>query len=218
MGITTTKLKTLIRCTAVSLTASLACANVAIAINLRGAGATFPLPLYERYFQEYQEQKGIQVNYKGVGSGAGIRGFIGEIVDFAGSDAVPNSEEQSQMERGLLMIPTAGGAVAIIYNLDGVIDLRLSRDVVGKIFTGQIKNWKQVDVRLPNQEIKVIVRQDSSGTTNIFTTFLSVVTKGKLQASKKPDWGFSVYGQGYGNGGVAARIKQTVRSDRLRSR
>ncbi|MDY7015856.1 MAG: substrate-binding domain-containing protein, partial [Cyanobacteriota bacterium] len=106
---------------------------IAEAITLNGAGASFPKPLYDRYFAEIAEETDIKVNYEAIGSGGGIRQFIADTVDFAGSDAVPKEEEQDDMTKGMILVPTAGGAVAVIYNLPGVGEVELSRDVLPKI-------------------------------------------------------------------------------------
>ncbi len=181
-----------------------------VAQSLSGAGASFPAPLYERYFSEYKKATGVTVNYNSVGSGAGIRQFIGETVDFGASDVAPSSSEKAQMKRGVTLVPTAGGAVAVIYNLPGKSDVKISRDVLGKIFSGQITNWKQVSPGLPDKSIKVVVRADGSGTTEIFTSHLSAISpsfKAKVGASKEPNWGFTVL-KGPKNDGVAALVKQ----------
>lgn len=182
----------------------------AFAQSINGAGATFPAPLYQRYFSDYQKQTGVTVNYNAVGSGAGIRQFIAGTVDFGASDAAPSSSEKSQMKNGLLLVPTAGGAVAVVYNLAGVNNVQLTRDELGKIFSGQITNWNQVDPKLPNKPIKVVVRADGSGTTEVFTSALSAQSptfKSKVGASKEPNWGFTVL-KGPKNDGVAALVKQ----------
>jgi phosphate transport system substrate-binding protein len=181
-----------------------------VAQTLNGAGASFPAPLYQRYFAEYKKATGTTVNYNSVGSGAGIRQFIGETVDFGATDAAPTSSEKSQMKRGVTLVPTAGGAVAVIYNLPGVNNVQISRDALGKIFSGQITNWKQVNPSLPDKPIKVVARADGSGTTEIFTSHLSAVSptfKSKVGASKDPNWGFTVL-KGPKNDGVAALVKQ----------
>jgi phosphate transport system substrate-binding protein len=182
----------------------------AFAQKLNGAGATFPAPLYQRYFSDYQKQTGVTVNYNAVGSGAGIRQFIAGTVDFGASDAAPSSSEKGQMKNGLILVPTAGGAVAVVYNLAGVNNVQLTRDELGKIFSGQITNWNQVDSKLPNKPIKVVVRADGSGTTEVFTSALSAISptfKSRVGTSKEPNWGFTVL-KGPKNDGVAALVKQ----------
>ncbi len=183
----------------------------AVAQTLSGAGASFPRPLYERYFSEFKKETGVTVNYNSIGSGGGIRQFIADSVDFAGTDAPPKSGEISKMGNGMIMVPTAGGAVAVAYNLSGVSNLQLSREMLGKIFAGEVKSWNQVNSSLPNKPIKVVVRADSSGTTYIFTRHLSTISSSfnsKVGTDKAPNWpgGFL---SGPKNDGVAALIKQT---------
>ena len=115
------------------------------------------------------------------------------------------------MKDGVLLVPTAGGAVAVVYNLPGVKGLQIKRDILPKIFSGEITNWKQVDSKLPDKPIRVAVRADGSGTTEIFTSHLSAASptfKSKVGASKEPNWGFTVL-KGPKNDGVAALVKQT---------
>lgn len=183
----------------------------AIAQTLTGAGASFPAPLYQRYFAEYKKQTDVTVNYNSVGSGAGIRQFIGGTVDFGATDVPPSASEKAQMKKGLVLVPTAGGAVAVVYKLNGVNNLQISRDMLGKIFSGQVTNWKQVNSSLPSKPIRVVVRADGSGTTEIFTSHLSAISstfRSKIGASKEPNWGFNVL-KGPKNDGVAALVKQT---------
>lgn len=195
---------------AAAVVLSLSSMGQAIAGTLNGAGASFPAPLYQRYFAEYKKATGNTVNYNSVGSGAGIRQFIGGTVDFGASDAPVKPDERAKMKRGLIMVPTAGGAVAVVYNLPGQ-KVQLSRTALGKIFTGELKTWNQVDSKLPNTPIRVVVRADGSGTTDIFTSHLSAISptfRSKIGAGKAPNWGFQVI-KGPKNDGVAAAVKQT---------
>ncbi|MBR8832070.1 MAG: Phosphate-binding protein PstS [Chroococcopsis gigantea SAG 12.99] len=195
----------------VSVTVVIGSVGQAVAQSLSGAGATFPAPLYQRYFSDYKNSTGTTVNYNAVGSGAGIRQFIAGTVDFGASDVAPSASEKSQMKSGLTLVPTAGGAVAVVYNIAGVNNLQLSRANLAKIFSGEITKWNQVDSKLPNKPIKVVVRADGSGTTEIFTSHLSAISggfKSKVGASKEPNWGFTVL-KGPKNDGVAALVKQT---------
>ncbi|MBD2578013.1 phosphate ABC transporter substrate-binding protein PstS [Oscillatoria sp. FACHB-1406] len=196
--------------TTLALSAS-AFSAIAQAITLNGAGASFPKPLYDRYFAEIKSKKDIQVNYEAIGSGGGIRQFIADTVDFAGSDAVPKSTEKDQMKKGVLMVPTAGGAVAVIYNLPGVNNLQISRDILPKIFLGEITNWKQVAPNLPDKPIRVVVRSDGSGTTEIFTGHLAAISptfNQKVGENKAPTWPGQTLG-GEKNAGVAAVVQRT---------
>jgi phosphate transport system substrate-binding protein len=190
-------------------------------VVLTGAGASFPKFLYDRYFPAFKQETGITINYEGVGSGAGLRQFIGATVDFAGSDVLLKPEQASQIERGMVAIPTAGGAIAVIYNLEGVDNLKLSRQNLVDIFTGNIQSWSDPriaennpDVRLPDAEIKPVVRADASGTTYIFSNHLSTLSdafKAEVGTSLTPKWreGFLTARE---NAGITAMIKQTPNS------
>jgi phosphate transport system substrate-binding protein len=170
---------------------------IAAAISLTGARATFPVPLYERYIAEFQRKNpGIKISYQGVGSGAGIRQVIAGVIDFGGSDAAMTDAEISRVNRGVILVPTAGGAVAAVFNLPGVSNLKLSRSVLPEIFGGRITRWNDPKiakdnpgVNLPNSAIKTVVRADSSGTTFIFTNHLAKVSpyfKGRIGVSTAP--------------------------------
>lgn len=192
---------------------------IAKAQTLNGAGATFPVPLYERYFAEFKKKNpGITVNYQGIGSGGGIKQVIAGTVDFGGSDAAMTDEQIAAVDKGVLLVPTAGGAVAVVYNLPDVNDLKLSRSVLPDIFVGKITRWndKRIaadnpDVKLPNIPIRTAVRADSSGTTFIFTNHLSAINpyvKGRIGANTAPKWPKAAL-RGKGNPGVAALVGQT---------
>lgn len=204
-------LRRVVTASVVTVAVSFASVGAAIAQTLNGAGASFPAPLYQRYFAEYEKETGVRVNYNSVGSGAGIRQFIAGTVDFAGSDAPPEQSEISQMNRGVVMVPTAGGAVAVVYNLQGVGNLQISRDALAKIFSGEFTNWKQVNSSLPDKPIRVVVRADGSGTTYIFTSHLSAISsafRSRIGANKAPNWGFNTL-SGPKNDGVAAVVQRT---------
>ncbi|MBZ8180445.1 phosphate ABC transporter substrate-binding protein PstS [Oscillatoria salina] len=182
-------------------------------ITLNGAGASFPKPLYDRYFNEIRQKKGLRVNYEAIGSGGGIKQFIADTVDFAGSDAPPEQGEKSQMKKGMVMVPTAGGAVAVVYNLPGVSNLKLSRETLPAIFEGKITRWNDSrisadnpGVNLPNKPIRVAVRSDGSGTTYIFTSHLNAIGS-SIAADKAPSWPGTTLG-GAKNAGVAAVVQQ----------
>lgn len=183
--------------------------NLVNAQLIKGAGASFPKILYQRYQTEYEQETGINFKYSPIGSGGGIRSFIEQAVDVGSSTLIPTPVEKSQMENGLLTIPTAGGAIAIVYNLKNVTtDIKLSRQQLAKIFTGQIGNWSQISPRLPNKKIQVITRSDSSGTTFLLTKYLNKVSNGKIAASRKPDWGFDIYAQHLQDSGVAGEVRR----------
>jgi phosphate transport system substrate-binding protein len=189
------------------------------ATQLNGAGATFPAPLYSAYFRAFQEESGIQVNYQAVGSGAGIRQVIAGTVDFGGTDAFMTADQIGQVgDRGVILVPTAGGAVAVVYNLPGVSGLRLSSTVLPDIFAGQITRWNDPrivadnpGVTLPDLPIRSVVRADSSGTTSIFTNHLSAISpyfQGRIGAGTAPRWTTNPI-RANGNPGVAAQVQRT---------
>ncbi|MGK7920649.1 MAG: phosphate ABC transporter substrate-binding protein PstS [Trichodesmium sp.] len=190
----------------------------AIAQTIEGAGASFPAPLYERYFQQFKQDTGIIVNYNSVGSGKGIESFLEDTVDFAGTDAPPVKAEIEQMPKGLVMVPTAGGAVAVVYNLPGVTEIKLSQSVLPYIFAGKITKWNDrriakdnPGVELPDLPIKTVVRADGSGTTFIFSRHLSAASpifSREVGAYRKPEWPGNPL-EGEKNDGVAALVKET---------
>ncbi len=204
------------------MTLSVALAMVACGGNanngqeLSGAGATFPLPFYNVVFEQFSQINGDQVAYGGIGSGGGIRNLRDKIIDFAGSDAFLSDKEMAEMDQ-VVHIPTCMGAVVVAYNLDGVNELKLSGEIIADIFAGEIKMWNDErlvalnpDVKLPAEAIIPVYRSDGSGTTFVFTDYLTKVS---------PMWA-SKYGSGKsvnfplgqaakGNPGVAGVIKQT---------
>lgn len=189
--------------------------TIAQALTLNGAGATFPKPLYDRYFAEFSKKNpDLKVNYEAIGSGGGIKQLTAGTVDFAGSDAAMTDDEISKVSKGVVMVPTAGGAVALVYNLPGIRNLKLSRTVLPAIFTGKITRWSDAKiaadnpgVNLPNKPIRVVVRSDSSGTSFIFTNYLSALDS-SIKADKAPTWNGNPL-SGKGNPGVAALVQQT---------
>ncbi len=188
-------------------------------VTLSGAGATFPQPLYERYIKEFRKaHPDIKVNYQSNGSGAGVKAAIAGTVDFGASDAAMTDEEIARTPSGIVMVPTAGGAVAVSYNLPGVKGLKISNKVLGEIFSGKITTWNDPQIvadnkglKLPSSAIKPAVRADGSGTSFIFSNYVSFVSPGfksAVGASKEPKWPSSFL-KGKGNQGVAGLIKQT---------
>ena len=187
--------------------------------ELSGAGATFPLPFYNVVFEQFRQANGDQVAYGGIGSGGGVRNLRDKIVDFAGSDAFLSDKEMAEMAP-VVHIPTCMGAVVVAYNLHGVKELKLSGEVIADIFAGNIKMWNNEriaalnpDIKLPSEVIIPVYRSDGSGTTFVFTDYLTKVS---------PVWA-SKYGTGKsvnfpagqaakGNPGVAGVIKQTKNS------
>lgn len=184
--------------------------------ELSGAGATFPLPFYNVVFEQFAGKNGDAVAYGGIGSGGGVRNLRDKIVDFAGSDAFLSDEELAEMP-SMVHVPTCMGAVVVAYNLDGVEELNLTGELVADIFAGEVKMWNDPrlaelnpDAKLPDEPIVPVYRSDGSGTTFVFTDYLTKVS---------PMWA-STYGAGKsvnfpsgqaakGNPGVAGVIKQT---------
>jgi len=184
-------------------------ANAASGQLLKGAGASFSEPLYQRYSAEYERETGVKFKYSAIGSGGGIRLFMNQSVDFGSTTLIPTPIEKNQIKDGLLMVPTGGGSIAIVYNLKDVTsDVKLSREQLGKIFTGQIANWNQVDSRFPNKKIQVVVQSDSSGTTLTLTRYLRKITNGKIEASREPNWGFQVFAAFPQDSQVAAEVRR----------
>ena len=150
--------------------------------ELSGAGATFPLPFYNVVFENFAQVNNDAVAYGGIGSGGGVRNLRDKIVDFAGSDAYLSEKEMADMNP-VIHIPTCMGAVVLAYNLDGVSELKLSGEVIADIFAGNIKMWNDErlsalnpDVTLPNEAIIPVFRSDGSGTTFVFTDYLTKVS------------------------------------------
>lgn len=187
--------------------------------ELSGAGATFPLPFYNMVFEQFGQVNGDQVAYGGIGSGGGIRNLRDKIVDFAGSDAFLSDKEMAEMAP-TVHIPTCMGAVVVAYNLDGVEELKLSGEVIADIFAGEIKMWNDErlvalnpGVALPAEAIIPVYRSDGSGTTFIFTDYLTKVSPAwseKIGAGKSVN--FPSGQAAKGNPGVAAVVKQTKNS------
>ena len=187
--------------------------------ELSGAGATFPLPFYNVVFEKFAEVNGDVVAYGGIGSGGGVRNLRDKIVDFAGSDAFLSDKEMAEMAP-VVHIPTCMGAVVLAYNLDGVKELKLSGEIIADIFAGNIKMWNDErlvalnpGVTLPAESIIPVFRSDGSGTTFVFTDYLTKVSpmwKEKYGAGKSVN--FPSGQAAKGNPGVAGVIKQTKNS------
>jgi phosphate transport system substrate-binding protein len=186
--------------------------------ELLGAGATFPQPLYSKLFDAYNQQYGVKINYQGIGSGGGINQLIKRTVDFGGTDAFMTEKEMKEAGAPVLHVPTCLGAVVVTYNLPGNPKLKFSPDVVADVFMGKITKWNDPriasinpDAKLPDQTISVVHRADGSGTTFIFTEYLSKVSKDwkeKMGVGKSLNWPAGQIGQ-KGNPGVAGYVKQT---------
>ncbi len=184
--------------------------------ELSGAGATFPLPFYNVIFEQFSEVSGNQVAYGGIGSGGGVRNLRDKIVDFAASDAYLSEKEMAEMSP-VVHVPTCMGAVVVAYNLDGVDELNLTGEIIADIFAGKITMWNDEhlvalnpDVRLPAKAIMPVYRSDGSGTTYVFTDYLTKVSpmwKQEFGAGKSVN--FPAGQAAKGNPGVASIIKQT---------
>jgi phosphate transport system substrate-binding protein len=186
--------------------------------DLTGAGATFPYPLYSKWFADYAAKTGVKINYQSIGSGGGIRQLTEGTVDFGASDAPMSDDEMSKLKTPVFHIPTVLGAVVMTYHIDGVTQpLKFTGDVLAKIFSGTITKWNDPAIaalnsgaKLPSQDILVVHRSDGSGTTYIFTDYLSSVSPDWAKApgkGKEIQWPVGIGGKG--NEGVAGQIKQT---------
>jgi phosphate transport system substrate-binding protein len=189
-------------------------------ITLNASGATFPAPLYGRWFSEYGKQHpDVRINYQSVGSGQGIKSFTGGLTDFGASDAAMSDQEIAAVkDGGVVLLPMTAGSIVLSYNLPGVTAaVNLPRDVYPAIFLGEITKWNDPKiaaanpgVTLPNLPITVAYRADGSGTTYNFTNHLATISadfKTKVGSGKQVKFPVGVGGKG--NEGVAALIKQT---------
>jgi len=195
-------------------------AATAQSVDLTGAGATFPYPLYSKWFSDYATKAGVRINYQSIGSGGGIRQLSEQTVDFGASDAPMSDAELSKAKGGkILHFPMVLGAVVVTYNLPEVQKaLRLSGVVLGDIFLGKITKWNDPriaalnpGVKLPSKDILVVHRSDGSGTTFIFTDYLSVAApawKSGPGTGKEVRWPVGLGGKG--NEGVAGQVRQIV--------
>jgi phosphate transport system substrate-binding protein len=186
--------------------------------TLLGAGSTFIYPLFSKMFSEYNQKTGIQVNYQSIGSGGGILQLTNKTVDFGATDGPLNEEQTKKMGVPVLHIPMASGAVVITYNLPGDNNnLNLTPDIIADIYLGKIKQWNDPrivsinkGVNIPAFPILVAHRSDGSGTTNIFTNYLSKVSpewSSKVGSGGAVNWPAGLGGKG--NEGVAGLVKQT---------
>jgi len=195
-----------------------AVAGATAAPTITAAGATFPFPIYSKWFQQYKEKSGIQINYQSIGSGGGIKQLTEGTVDFGASDKPMTDKQIGDMKVKPLHFPTVMGAVVPVYNVEGVTkDLRFTGEALAGIFLGNIKKWNDAaiaganpGVKLPDQPIVVIVRSDGSGTSFVFTDYLSKVSsdwKSKIGADTAVNWPTGLRGKG--NEGVSGLVKQT---------
>jgi len=194
-------------------------AHAGESVTLQGTGATFPAPLYQRWFSDYNKlHPEVQINYQALGSGAGVKQFTEGLVNFGASDAAMTDEEIAAVKDGVVLLPMTAGSIVLGYNLPGApANLKLSREAYAGIFLGKITKWNDPKIaavnagaKLPDTPITVVTRSDGSGTTFVFTTHLAAIN---------PDWksgpgagksvNFPVGVAGKGNPGVTALIKQT---------
>jgi phosphate transport system substrate-binding protein len=187
-------------------------------VKLMGSGASFPAPLYDRWFKEFTHKDDlVTVDYQSVGSGQGVKSFIQGHTDFGASDAAMTDEEIKQAEDNVLLLPMTAGSVVLAYNLENVPALKLTRDAYIGIFLGEIKKWNDPkiaesnpDVSLPDLPIAVVHRSDGSGTTFVFTQHLAAISEAWNSGpgtGKSVEWPTGVGAKG--NEGVSAQIKQT---------
>ena len=171
---------------------------------LNGAGATFPSPIYQRWFQGYATETGNRVNYQSVGSGAGVRQYVAGTVDFGASDEPISSKEASKVKRGVVQIPMVGGTIAVAYNKPGCT-LKLTQKQTVDVFSGTIKDWKALGCAAG--PILVVHRSDGSGTTFAFTNSLDAFGGWKPGVGKSVKWPVGIGGKG--NEGVSGTLKTT---------
>jgi phosphate transport system substrate-binding protein len=187
-------------------------------VKLHGAGASFPAPLYTKWFKTYSRaHDNVQIDYQSVGSGSGVKSFMDKTVDFAASDAAMKPEEIEKVKEGVVLLPMTAGEIVLTYNIPGVKELKLSRKAYSGIFLGNVKTWNDPliaasnpGVQLPASPINVVVRADSSGTTFVFTKHLSAISPEFARSpgtNNMPNW--PVGTRSKGNEGVTASVMTT---------
>jgi phosphate transport system substrate-binding protein len=193
--------------------------NLHAAQKINGAGATFPYPIYSKWFSEYQKtNKEVEFNYQSIGSGGGVKQILAQTVDFGATDAPMTDEELKSAKLPIRHIPTVLGSVAVVYNVKGIASgLKLDGDTLANILMGKITKWNDPAIlklnkkqKLPATDILVVRRSDGSGTTAIFTSYLAEVSKEwkeKIGAGKNINWPVGVGAKG--NEGIAALVAQT---------
>jgi phosphate transport system substrate-binding protein len=193
-------------------------ASASAQMEINGAGATFPYPVYSKWFDEYAKvDPSVRFNYQSIGSGGGQKQIMAQTVDFGASDGPMSDENLAKAPGKILHIPTVAGAVVISYNLPESPKLKLDGDTIAGIYLGQIKKWNDPKltalnpgVKLPDQDIVVVHRSDGSGTTYIWTDYLSKISpewKTKVGTNTSVKWPTGLGGKG--NEGVSGQIKQT---------
>ena len=197
---------------------AVALAVPAAAQSLTGAGASFPYPVYSKWFDIYRQKTGVTINYQSIGSGAGIQQVKAGTVDFGASDAALSNDRLKELPRPVVHFPTVAGAVVLALNLPGFRGpLRLTPEVLAAIYLNSITTWNDPRIvainpgtKLPAAPILAVHRSDGSGTTNIFTTYLSTVSgewRKRVGANTSVSWPAGVGGKG--NDGVAGLVRQT---------
>lgn len=187
-------------------------------VKLQGAGASFPAPLYQKWFKSFStSHDGVEIDYQSVGSGSGVKSVIDKTVDFGASDAAMTPEDMGRVDGGVQLLPMTAGCIVLTYNLNGVTGLKLSRQAYAGIFLGKVKKWNDPLIAkanpgqsLPDQAINVVVRADGSGTTFVFTKHLSAISPEFAQnpgVNTLPNW--PVGTRSKGNEGVTASIMST---------
>ncbi|MFT5170948.1 MAG: phosphate transport system substrate-binding protein [Candidatus Marinamargulisbacteria bacterium] len=186
------------------------------ATEILGAGATFPYPLYSKMFDSYHKEFNVKVNYQAIGSGGGIRQLKSKTVDFGASDAFMSDKSLKAAKKEILHVPICLGAVSMVYNLPGSPQLKLTPEIVSGIFLGEIKNWNDKAIQavnpktqLPKMKIVSVHRSDGSGTTFIFSDYLSKISPTwaeKVGRGKSINWPSGLGSKG--NAGVAGLVKQ----------
>lgn len=187
-------------------------------VKLQGAGASFPAPLYQKWFKSYSAtHDGAQIDYQSIGSGGGVKSIIDKTVDFGASDMAMTPEDMAKVDGGVQLLPMTAGCIVLTYNLKGVTDLKLSRAAYAGIFLGKVKKWNDPLIRkenpgaaLPDEPINVVVRADGSGTTFVFTKHLSAISAEFSQnpgVNSLPNWPTGTRSKG--NEGVTASVMMT---------
>lgn len=184
---------------------------------ITGAGSSFANPIYSKMLSEFCTQTGIPTSYQAIGSSAGIKRLMSKSVDFGASDAFLSNDDMSMFTASVVEFPTCVGAVVITYNLDGDSTLRLTSDVLADIYLGKITNWSDTrikaenkSIQLPDEKITVVHRADGSGTSYVFTDYLSKANNNwrtSIGTAKLPNWTTGI--EGDGNEGVASIVKKT---------
>ena len=193
-------------------------ATASAQMMINGAGATFPYPIYSKWFDEYAKvDPSVRFNYQSIGSGGGQKQILAQTVDFGASDGPMSDDNLAKAPGKILHIPTVAGAVVITYNLENNAALKLDADEIAGIFLGTIKKWNGPKIaatnpgtKLPDKDIVVVHRSDGSGTTFIFTDYLSKVSsdwKSKAGSNTSVSWPAGIGGKG--NEGVSGQVKQT---------